>query len=101
MENNLGKFGKSFSRFCFCTSRISNCRVECIWKFQVGRNICKHLVKWFANNQMKDSTCKWHSSLSLCEPYQIKFGNLKTGSHSVFPTSFDTRLETCFVKAQS
>ena len=50
---------------------------------------------------MKDSTCKWHSSLSLCEPYQIKFGNLKTGSHSVFPTSFDTRLETCFVKAQS
>ena len=51
-------FGKSFSRFCFCTSRISNCRVECIWQFQVGRIICKHLFKWFVNNQMKDSTCK-------------------------------------------
>ena len=50
---------------------------------------------------MKDSTCKWDSSLSLCEPDQIKFGNSKTGSHSVFPTSFDTRLEPRSVKAQS
>ena len=50
---------------------------------------------------MKDSTCKWHSSLSLCEANQIKFGNSKTGSHAVFPTSFNTRLEPHSVKAQS
>ena len=30
MESNSEKFGKSFSRFCLCTSRFSNCRAECI-----------------------------------------------------------------------
>ena len=52
---------------------------------------------------MKDSTYEWHSSLSLCEPDQIKFQiqNSKTGSHWVFPTPFDTRLEPRSVKAQS
>ena len=52
---------------------------------------------------MKDSTYKRHSPLSLSEPDQIKFQiqNSKNGSHRVFPTSTDARLEPCSVKAQS